>query len=74
MMRPFSFPASPERSRLRGWLEGTVAGLCELQLLRERQERRVRWALRLAAQSPAEHGEPEAEEQLDLKPIPSWHF
>ncbi|XP_060113755.1 dapper homolog 3-like [Heteronotia binoei] len=53
-MRAFSFPASPERSRLRGWLEGTVAGLCELHLLRERQERRVRQALSLAShRSPA---------------------
>ncbi|KAH0631573.1 hypothetical protein JD844_005967 [Phrynosoma platyrhinos] len=40
-MRALSFPRSPERSRLRGWLEGTLAGLCELHLLRERQERRV---------------------------------
>lgn len=56
MIRAFSFPAvSPERSRrLRGWLEGTLAGLCELHLLRERQERRVKQALRLAAsESPA---------------------
>lgn len=71
MLRPFSFAASPERSRLRGWLEGTVAGLCELQLLRERQERRVRHALRLLAHdSPAGQGddaagaEPAPEDQL----------
>lgn len=57
-MRAFSFPASPERSRLRGWLEGTLAGLCELHLLRERQERRVRQALRLS-HSPAKQGDPE---------------
>nr|XP_032653852.1 dapper homolog 3 [Chelonoidis abingdonii] len=47
MIRAFSFPVSPERGRLRGWLEGSLAGLCELHLLRERQERRVRQALRL---------------------------
>ncbi|KAL8219818.1 UNVERIFIED_CONTAM: hypothetical protein K2H54_034305 [Gekko kuhli] len=72
MMRAFSFPASPERSRLRGWLEGTLAGLCELHLLRERQERRVRQALRLASESPAKQGggegagggEPAPEDQL----------
>ncbi|XP_060642248.2 dapper homolog 3 [Anolis sagrei] len=49
MLRAASFPSSssPERGRLRGWMEGTLAGLCELALLRERQERRVRQALRM---------------------------
>ncbi|XP_056652248.1 dapper homolog 3 isoform X2 [Monodelphis domestica] len=47
MIRAFSFPVSPERGRLRGWLEGSLAGLCELHWLRERQEFRVRQALRL---------------------------
>uniref|UniRef100_A0A8D2LHL2 Dishevelled binding antagonist of beta catenin 3 n=1 Tax=Varanus komodoensis TaxID=61221 RepID=A0A8D2LHL2_VARKO len=60
MIRAFSFPSSPERGRLRGWLEGTLAGLCELHLLRERQERRVRQALRLAAESPSKAGDGEA--------------
>lgn len=73
MIRAFSFPASPERSRLRAWLEGTLAGLCELHLLRERQERRVRQALRIAAEpsvpkpgssEPGGGGEPSPEEQL----------
>uniref|UniRef100_A0A8C0IU37 Dishevelled binding antagonist of beta catenin 3 n=1 Tax=Chelonoidis abingdonii TaxID=106734 RepID=A0A8C0IU37_CHEAB len=50
MIRAFSFPVSPERGRLRGWLEGSLAGLCELHLLRERQERRVRQALRLGTE------------------------
>ncbi|XP_063794498.1 dapper homolog 3-like isoform X5 [Pseudophryne corroboree] len=35
-----------ERGRLRQLLRGSVAGLCELRLLRERQEVRVRRALR----------------------------
>lgn len=48
MIRAFSFPVSPERGRLRGWLEGSLAGLCELHWLRERQEYRVQQALRLA--------------------------
>lgn len=60
MIRAFSFPVSPERSRLRGWLEGTLAGLCELHLLRERQERRVRQALRIAAESPSKQSDGEA--------------
>ncbi|XP_028597978.2 dapper homolog 3 isoform X1 [Podarcis muralis] len=81
MIRAFSFPASPERSRLRGWLEGTLAGLCELHLLRERQERRVRQALRLAAESPSKQGDGEAgggdaapEDQLDALPGLMWEL
>ncbi|KAM4642528.1 dapper homolog 3 [Discoglossus pictus] len=38
--------AGSERGRLRLLLRGSVAGLCELRLLRERQEVRVRRALR----------------------------
>uniref|UniRef100_A0A8C5SPF2 Uncharacterized protein n=1 Tax=Laticauda laticaudata TaxID=8630 RepID=A0A8C5SPF2_LATLA len=63
MIRAFSFPASPERSRLRAWLEGTLAGLCELHLLRERQERRVRQALRIAAEPAGAAADPSPEEQ-----------
>ncbi|XP_066494229.1 dapper homolog 3 [Tiliqua scincoides] len=80
MIRAFSFPVSPERSRLRGWLEGTLAGLCELHLLRERQERRVRQALRLATESPSKQGEGEAggepapEDQLDGLPGLMWEL
>ncbi|XP_062996058.1 dapper homolog 3 [Elgaria multicarinata webbii] len=85
MIRAFSFPASPERSRLRGWLEGTLAGLCELHLLRERQERRVRQALRIAAESPGKPGDGEAgggeaaaaaapEDQLDALPGLMWEL
>uniref|UniRef100_A0A8C8RB11 Uncharacterized protein n=1 Tax=Pelusios castaneus TaxID=367368 RepID=A0A8C8RB11_9SAUR len=73
MIRAFSFPVSPERGRLRGWLEGSLAGLCELHLLRELQERRVRQALRLGTDpgeqaagetEPGSAGEPAPEEQL----------
>ncbi|KAL7980727.1 hypothetical protein Chor_001881 [Crotalus horridus] len=83
MIRAFSFPASPERSRLRAWLEGTLAGLCELHLLRERQERRVRQALRIAAEpsaakpgssEPGGGGEPSPEEQLDALPELMWEM
>ncbi|XP_077174617.1 dapper homolog 3 [Paroedura picta] len=89
MLRALSFPASPERGRLRGWLEGTVAGLCELHLLRERQERRVRQALRLAsaaasASSPAKQqgdaeggaggGETAPDDQLDALPGLMWEL
>ncbi|XP_069799088.1 dapper homolog 3-like isoform X2 [Dendropsophus ebraccatus] len=38
--------SSVDRGRLRQLLRGSVAGLCELKLLRERQEVRVRRALR----------------------------
>ncbi|KAM6427945.1 dapper homolog 3 [Liasis olivaceus] len=82
MIRAFSFPASPERGRLRAWLEGTLAGLCELHLLRERQERRVRQALRIAAESSGKQGtgeaggggEPAPEEQLDALPGSMWEM
>ncbi|XP_058051647.1 dapper homolog 3 [Ahaetulla prasina] len=88
MIRAFSFPASPERSRLRAWLEGTLAGLCELHLLRDRQERRVRQALRIAAEpsaaakpgsgsnsEPGAAGDPSPEEQqLDALPELMWEM
>uniref|UniRef100_A0A8C4L8J6 Dishevelled binding antagonist of beta catenin 3 n=1 Tax=Equus asinus asinus TaxID=83772 RepID=A0A8C4L8J6_EQUAS len=62
MIRAFSFPVSPERGRLRGWLEGSLAGLCELHWLRERQEYRVQQALRLAQPGM---GGAEAEDEED---------
>uniref|UniRef100_G3UM27 Dishevelled binding antagonist of beta catenin 3 n=1 Tax=Loxodonta africana TaxID=9785 RepID=G3UM27_LOXAF len=70
MIGAFSFPVSPERGRLRGWLEGSLAGLCELHWLRERQEYRVQQALRLA--QPGMGGaeaedEEDAEEDEDIK-------
>ncbi|XP_016068022.1 PREDICTED: dapper homolog 3 [Miniopterus natalensis] len=61
-IRAFSFPVSPERGRLRGWLEGSLAGLCELHWLRERQEYRVQQALRLAQPGM---GGAEAEDEED---------
>ncbi|XP_004440457.1 PREDICTED: dapper homolog 3 [Ceratotherium simum simum] len=64
MIRAFSFPVSPERGRLRGWLEGSLAGLCELHWLRERQEYRVQQALRLA-QPGVGGAEAEDEEDAD---------
>uniref|UniRef100_A0A8C3FPM3 Uncharacterized protein n=1 Tax=Chrysemys picta bellii TaxID=8478 RepID=A0A8C3FPM3_CHRPI len=81
MIRAFSFPVSPERGRLRGWLEGSLAGLCELHLLRERQERRVRQALRLGTEpaeqaagepEPGSAGEPAPEEQLVSPGRSAW--
>ncbi|XP_067412893.1 dapper homolog 3 [Emydura macquarii macquarii] len=82
MIRAFSFPVSPERGRLRSWLEGSLAGLCELHLLRERQERRVRQALRLGTDpaeqagetEPGSAGEPAPEEQLDALPGLMWEL
>ncbi|XP_021101589.1 dapper homolog 3 isoform X3 [Heterocephalus glaber] len=62
MIRAFSFPVSPERGRLRGWLEGSLAGLCELHWLRERQEYRVQQALRLGQPGM---GGAEAEDEED---------
>ncbi|KAM4825846.1 dapper homolog 3 [Thomomys bottae] len=62
MIRAFSFPVSPERGRLRGWLEGSLAGLCELHWLRERQEYRVRQALRLAQPGMGGAGAEDAED------------
>uniref|UniRef100_A0A8C2L7K1 Dishevelled-binding antagonist of beta-catenin 3 n=1 Tax=Cricetulus griseus TaxID=10029 RepID=A0A8C2L7K1_CRIGR len=64
MIRAFSFPVSPERGRLRGWLEGSLAGLCELHWLRERQEYRVQQALRLAQPGL---GGAEAEDEEDAE-------
>ncbi|CAM4619138.1 unnamed protein product [Lepidochelys kempii] len=84
MIRAFSFPVSPERGRLRGWLEGSLAGLCELHLLRERQARRVRQALRLGTEpaeqaaagetEPGSAAEPAPEEQLDALPGLMWEL
>ncbi|XP_006898757.1 PREDICTED: dapper homolog 3 [Elephantulus edwardii] len=64
MIGAFSFPVSPERGRLRGWLEGSLAGLCELHWLRERQEYRVQQALRLAQPGM---GGAEAEDEEDAE-------
>ncbi|KAM6933062.1 dapper homolog 3 [Xenentodon cancila] len=47
MQRAYSFPASVERSRTKERLEASLAGLCELELRRQRQERLVLGALAL---------------------------
>ncbi|XP_029105172.1 dapper homolog 1 [Scleropages formosus] len=47
MHRAFSFPGAPERSRHKERLEASLAGLCELELLRQRQESLVLGALAL---------------------------
>nr|XP_033812189.1 dapper homolog 3 isoform X1 [Geotrypetes seraphini] len=78
MMRAFSVSPPPpgpgpgEHGRLRGWLQGSLAGICELQLLRERQELRVRRALRLGdagAESPLE-----GTEQPDVQTERMWEL
>ncbi|XP_017275483.1 dapper homolog 3 [Kryptolebias marmoratus] len=45
MQRAFSFPATVERSRTKERLEASLAGLCELELRRQRQECLVLGAL-----------------------------
>ncbi|XP_038141772.1 dapper 1-A-like isoform X1 [Cyprinodon tularosa] len=47
MQRALSFPATVERSRTKERLEASLAGLCELELRRQRQERLVLGALAL---------------------------
>ncbi|XP_041851284.1 dapper 1-like isoform X2 [Melanotaenia boesemani] len=47
MQRAFSFPATVERSRTKERLEASLAGLCELELRRQRQEGLVLGALAL---------------------------
>ncbi|KAL4647294.1 dapper3-like [Arapaima gigas] len=61
MHRASSFPMAAERSRTRERLEATVAALCELQLLRHRQERLVLGALSLGEPVPGHPvwGEPQ---------------
>ncbi|KAI5099960.1 dapper-like 3 [Silurus meridionalis] len=52
MHRAFSFAMAPERSRYKGRLEETLAGLCELEMLKQRQESLVLSALALADSGP----------------------
>ncbi|KAM8854442.1 dapper homolog 3 [Synchiropus picturatus] len=47
MQRAFSFPVTAERSRTKERLEASLAGLCELELRRQRQECLVLGALAL---------------------------
>lgn len=54
MFPAFSLPMKAERSRNKERLEASLAGLCELELLKQRQESRVLSALGLG-DSPAPH-------------------
>ncbi|XP_069500686.1 dapper homolog 3 [Ambystoma mexicanum] len=76
MIRAFSISPGGDRGRLRGWLRGSLAGLCELQLLRERQELRVRRALRAGETTDEDEEEAalEAAEQMDSLPELMWEL
>ncbi|KAF7666357.1 hypothetical protein LDENG_00109600 [Lucifuga dentata] len=52
MHRAFSFPLTVERSRTKERLEASLAGLCELELRKQRQERLVLGALALGDPPP----------------------
>uniref|UniRef100_A0A673BXC2 Dishevelled-binding antagonist of beta-catenin 3a n=1 Tax=Sphaeramia orbicularis TaxID=375764 RepID=A0A673BXC2_9TELE len=52
MHRAFSFPVTVERSRTKECLEASLAGLCELELRKQRQECLVLGALALADPLP----------------------
>ncbi|MBN3326009.1 DCT1B protein, partial [Atractosteus spatula] len=54
MFRAFSFPMSLERSRNKDRLEASLAGLCELELLKQRQEYLVLSALQIGDHSPGQ--------------------
>lgn len=47
MQRAFTFPMPAERSRTKECLEASLAGLCELELRKQRQESLVLGALAL---------------------------
>lgn len=55
MHRAFSFPVTVERSRTKERLEASLAGLCELELRKQRQECLVLGALALG-DHPAPEG------------------
>ncbi|XP_056140080.1 dapper 1-like [Lampris incognitus] len=55
MHRAFSYPMTAERSRTKERLEASVAGLCELELRRQRQEALVLGALALGDPMPHAH-------------------
>lgn len=52
MHRAFSFAMAAERSRYKERLEATLAGLCELEMLKQRQESLVLSALSLGDSVP----------------------
>lgn len=66
MQRAFSFPVTVERSRTKERLEASLAGLCELELRKQRQECLVLGALAL--------GEPLAQDSArgELACFSSW--
>lgn len=55
MHRAFSFPVTVERSRTKERLEANLAGLCELELRKHRQEGLVLGALALGHPLPQDH-------------------
>ncbi|XP_070686051.1 dapper homolog 3 [Pempheris klunzingeri] len=55
MHRAFSFPVTVERSRTKERLEASLAGLCELELRKQRQECLVLGALALGDPPPQDH-------------------
>ena len=52
MHRAFSFPITVERSRTKDRLEASLAGICELELRKQRQECLVLGALALGDSMP----------------------
>lgn len=66
MHRAFSFPVTVERSRTKERLEASLAGLCELELRKQRQECLVLGALAL--------GDPRARDcaRGELATFSSW--
>ncbi|XP_061916472.1 dapper homolog 3 isoform X1 [Entelurus aequoreus] len=60
MHRAFSFPVTVERSRTKERLEASLAGLCELELRKQRQEGLVLGALALGDPRPKQQQEPPA--------------
>ncbi|KAF3692982.1 Dapper 1-A Dapper1b [Channa argus] len=55
MHRAFSFPVTVERSRTKQRLEASLAGLCELELRKQRQQCLVLGALALGDPLPQDH-------------------
>nr|XP_057936165.1 dapper homolog 3-like isoform X2 [Doryrhamphus excisus] len=60
MHRAFSFPVTVERSRTKERLEASLAGLCELELRKQRQEGLVLGALALGDPRPKQQDPPDA--------------
>ncbi|XP_066560100.1 dapper homolog 3 [Amia ocellicauda] len=69
MFRAFSFPMSVDRSRNKERLEATLAGLCELELLRQRQEYLVLNALQFGDHNPGQQWGESAPAAPPLGPV-----